>query len=250
MTQTILILGGSGEARDLAAAVAGRPGLRVISSLAGRTEAPRLPPGEVRVGGFGGALGLAAYLDAEKIDAVVDATHPFAARMGWNAWQGCAAARRPLLRLERPAWTPGAGDTWEDVADWDQAVGRLRQGSRRVLLALGRQELAPFAVLDDIWFLIRSVQAPDPMPPFAQAQVMLARGPFDHRFELELLSAHAIDTLVCKNSGGPTDAKLAAARDLGLRVVMRRRPDRPATPTVFCTAAALEWLRHPGGVRF
>ncbi len=246
MVATLLILGGTADARDLAQALAGRPGLRVITSLAGRTDAPCLPPGEVRVGGFGGAPALADYLRGVGVDAVVDATHPFAARMGRHAADACAAAGVPLLRLERPAWRTRSGDDWREVDDWLQAVAALGD-ARRVLLALGRQEVAPFAALSHVWFLIRSVHAPDPMPPFAQAQVLLARGPFTPEDECALLTRHGIDTIVCKNSGGPMDAKLAAAREMGVRVVMRRRPARPALPVAGSVAGALDWLAAVAG---
>ncbi|NFV79606.1 cobalt-precorrin-6A reductase [Magnetospirillum aberrantis] len=244
MARTILILGGTSDAHALAGRLAARVGVRVVSSLAGRTGNPRLPSGEVRIGGFGGPESLARYLEETGVDAVVDATHPFAARMGWNAAEACALAGVRLLRLERPAWQPGPGDWWRMVADWPQAVAALGD-SRRVLLALGRQELAPFAALTRVWFLIRSVEAPDPMPPFAQAQILLARGPFAEADEIELLRQNGIDTIVCKNSGGPTDGKLAAARALGLRVVMRARPARPDLPTVADPAAAEEWSLRP-----
>jgi precorrin-6A/cobalt-precorrin-6A reductase len=259
----VLILGGTGDAYQLAERVHGDHGsqgkqghqsnqshharLRVISSLAGRTANPRQPAGELRVGGFGGADGLSAYLRAEGIAAVVDATHPFAATMRWNAAAACAAAGVPLLRLERPAWVAGPGDRWIEVDDWSAAALQLRalgaSGARRVLLALGRQELAPFAALDSLHFLIRSVDAPDPLPPFKHAEVLLARGPFSHADERELLVAKRIDAIVCKNSGGTaTDAKLAAARELGITVLMRRRPQRPDSPTVDTVAAAERWL--------
>ena len=205
----VLILGGTTEGYALAAALAKLAGLRVVSSLAGRTASPRHPPGELRIGGFGGAAGLEAYLRAGRITAVIDATHPFAARMGWNAAEACAVAGVPLLRLERPAWTPAPGDRWDEVDDWDEAARLLANRSRRVLLALGRQELDPFAGLDDVWFLIRSVDAPNPMPPFAQAEVVLARGPFTLADEADLLRTRGIDTLVCKNSGGSGDRRQA-----------------------------------------
>ncbi len=242
MARTILILGGTAEAYDLARHLAARPDMRVISSLAGRTGQPRPPAGELRVGGFGGAAGLAAYLRDHAIDAVVDCTHPFAARMGWNAAQGCAAAGVPLLRLERPAWTRQDGDLWDEVEDWEQAVPLVAARARRVLLAVGRQELAPFAGLDHVWFLIRSVEVPDPMPSFAQAEVLTARGPFTVEAERAMLTARTIDTIICKNSGGPTDSKLLAARQLGVRVVIRKRPRRPDTPSAASVDAALDWL--------
>jgi len=243
MARNILILGGITEAYALARELADQPDVRVISSLAGRTENPRLPVGEVRIGGFGGPEGLATYLRDNHIDAVVDCTHPFAARMGWNAAQGCAAAGVPLLRLERPAWVAQDGDLWDDVDDWPEAVALVGAQSKRVLMAVGRQELEPFAGLDHVWFLIRSVEAPDPMPPFAQAEILLARGPFTLESERELLTARRIDTIICKNSGGPTDAKLAAARELGLRVVIKSRPRRPDTPKAASVDEALDWLR-------
>lgn len=243
MARSILILGGVTEAYALAGELAERPGMRVISSLAGRTGNPRLPVGEVRVGGFGGPQGLAAYLRDNRIDAVVDCTHPFAARMGWNAAEGCAAAGVPLLRLERPAWARQDGDWWDEVDDWSEAAVLVGAQSKRVLMAVGRQELEPFADLGHVWFLIRSVQTPDPMPPFSSAEILPARGPFTYESERALLAARDIDTIVCKNSGGPTDAKLAAARDLGVRVVMRGRPRRPDTPRAANVAEALDWLR-------
>lgn len=251
----VLILGGTTEGYALAERMAALSWVRPLSSLAGRTASPRRPAGAVRIGGFGGAEGLAAWLAAEGVAAVVDATHPFAARMGWNAAQACAVVGCPLLRLARPAWTPGPGDAWHLVDDWPQAVAVLQDlAARRVLLALGRQDLAPFAGLTSAWFLIRSVEAPDPLPPFAAAEVLCARGPFSLAEETALLRDHRIDALVCKNSGGTaTDAKLAAARALGVRVVMRNRPPRPQTETVATVAAALDWLaprlegRGPGG---
>lgn len=242
MARNLLILGGTSEAYSLADALAQRPGLRVISSLAGRTGAPRLPMGEVRIGGFGGVPGLEAYLRDTAIDAVVDCTHPFASRMGWNAAEACAAAAVPLLRLERPAWVRQDGDVWDEVDDWAKAVSLVAARSRRVLLAVGRQDVAPFAGLNEVWFLIRSVETPDPMPPFAQAEILLSRGPFSETAERDLLTAHRIDTIVCKNSGGPTDAKLAAARALGVRVVMKQRPPRPQTARAATVAEALDWL--------
>lgn len=242
MARNILILGGVTEAYALARELVEHPDVRVISSLAGRTGSPRLPVGEVRVGGFGGAAGLADYLRDNHIDAVVDCTHPFASRMGWNAADGCGRAGVPLLRLERPAWTRQDGDLWDEVDDWAQAVAVVGARSGRVLMAVGRQELEPFAGLDHVWFLIRSVEAPDPLPPFAQAEILLARGPFAPEAERDLLTTRRIDTIVCKNSGGPADAKLAAARDLGVRVVIKNRPRRPDTATAASVAEALAWL--------
>lgn len=247
-SQAVLLLGGTGEARALAAALAPYAAYRTITSLAGRTAAPRLPDGETRIGGFGGAAGLAAYLRAQVIAAVIDATHPFAATMGRHAAEACAAAGVPLLRLERPPWTPQAADRWTPVADSAGAAAAVAAMAHRVLLAVGRQELAAFAALDDIWFLIRAVERPDPLPAFRHAELLLARGPFSEAGERELLARQRIDTVVCKNSGGTASAaKLAAARALGLNVVMIARPLRPSLPTVHSVGCAVRWLQHPAG---
>ena len=240
----VLILGGTTEGYALADALAEHPDLRVVSSLAGRTDQPRRPAGEHRIGGFGGVPGLIDYLRTQQLGAVVDATHPFASAMGWNAAAACDALGLPLLRLERPAWQPQPGDDWHQVDDWPAAVAALQHtGGRRVLLAVGRQELAPFASLDAIHFLIRAVSPPRPLPAFQDARLLLARGPFTLADERALLRDERIDTIVCKNSGGEaTAAKLAAARELGVRVIMRRRPQRPPTARATDVPAALAWL--------
>jgi len=239
----VLILGGTTEGYALAEALAATGRWDSMSSLAGRTANPRPPAGAMRIGGFGGPEGLARYLTDDGITAVIDATHPFASRMGWNAAAACAATGLPLLRLERPKWAPRDGDAWTLVPDWDAAVAALRGlRAQRVLLAVGRQEVAPFAVLPEVWMLIRSVQAPDPMPPFVQSDLLLARGPFSLDSETALLRDQRIDTIVCKNSGGATDTKLSAARALGVRVVMRDRPARPDTATVPTVDATVAWL--------
>jgi precorrin-6A/cobalt-precorrin-6A reductase len=241
----VLILGGTGEGYELARALSEVPHLQVVSSLAGRTRRPRLPQGEVRIGGFGGASGLAEYIRDRGAGAVIDATHPFAATMGWHAAAAAEVAGVPLLRLERPPWCAEPADDWHEVGAWDEAADLVRRLARRVLLAIGRQEIGPFAAIATAWFLIRAVEAPDPMPAFPHAELLLARGPFDLAGERELLARHRIDTIVCKNSGGSaTEAKLIAARALGLRVVMRRRPPRPELPTVRSTEAALVWLEE------
>lgn len=241
----VLILGGTAEAAALAGRLAdGLGGMRVISSLAGRTAAPRLPPGEVRVGGFGGRAGLARYLLGENVRAVVDATHPFAVRMGWNAAAACAETGVPLLRLDRPAWTPGPRDRWTGVESWDDAAARLRHGSRRVFLAVGRQELAPFAGLDGLWFLLRFAEEVPPDPAPAAYALVADRGPFTPEGELALLRGRRIDTVVCRNSGGEAArAKLDAAAELGIGVLMLRRPDRPPLPRAGTAGEAAAWVR-------
>lgn len=240
---TILILGGTREGHALAAALVDHALFAPITSLAGRTEDPVRPPGEVRVGGFGGFTGLARYLQDTEVAAVIDATHPFAEHIGWNAATACALAGRPLLRLDRPPWRPGPDDAWTPVDTWEEAVAALRaRAARRVMLALGRQHLMAFTGLREVFFLVRSVDAPDPPPPFALSEMIQARGPFKEEEEVDLMRAHRIDTLVCRNSGGPTGAKLAAARALGIGVIMRRRPPRPPCPRAETVGQTLDWL--------
>jgi precorrin-6A/cobalt-precorrin-6A reductase len=239
---TVLVLGGTSEARALAAGLSGRPGLRVISSLAGRVRNPVLPAGEVRVGGFGGAAGLADWARSEGVDAVVDATHPFAEAMSAHAVSACAQEGLPLLRLTRPGWHPQEGDDWHDAGSLADAAAILPTLGTRVFLTTGRQGLPAFAAMDRLWFLIRCVDPPSGAMP-ANREVLLARGPYAREAEHALMRRFAINVLVTKDSGGPlTAGKLAAARDLGIPVVMVRRPE--AAPAV-CVAAvddAVSWV--------
>jgi len=238
----VLILGGTGEARQLAGRLAMRPGLRVISSLAGRVQNPALPAGEVRVGGFGGAEGLAAWLAAQQIGAVIDATHPFAATISANAAAACGQVSVPLLRIVRPPWQPGDGDDWHAARSLKEAANLLPGLGGRVFLTTGRQDLAAFASLEDIWFLIRCVDPPTgPLPP--RCEVILARGPYNAVAERDLMREHCIEVLVTKNSGGElTAGKLAAARGLGIPVVMIGRPELADGPGCACAADAENWL--------
>ncbi|MHA6795074.1 cobalt-precorrin-6A reductase [Pseudonocardia bannensis] len=241
----MLVLGGTGEGRRLATALAGRPGLRVTSSLAGRVRTPALPPGEVRIGGFGGADGLAEWLRDKQIDAVIDATHPFAARMTANAAAATARLGVPLLILRRPGWTAGPGDDWRWVGSPAEAAELLPSIGQRVFLTTGRQDLAAFAGLD-LWFLVRAVDAPEPPAP-QRMQVLLDRGPFTVDDERALLHEHRIDVLVTKDSGGDmTAAKLAAARELGIPVVIQSRPPLPSgVATVSTVGEAAQWASTP-----
>lgn len=239
----VLILGGTAEARALAAELHDA-GQAVVSSLAGRVARPRLPVGEVRIGGFGGPERLAAWLREHQIAAVVDATHPFAARISASAAQAAPAAGVPLIRLERPGWTARPGDDWHRVGTLDAAAATVdRLGARRVFLTSGRQGLPAFAGLDAPWFLIRCVDPPDAeLPP--HHEILLDRGPYRLEGERMLLDRHAIDVLVTKDSGGAhTAPKLDAARERGIPVVVVDRPPRPDVPTVTTVAAALERLR-------
>ena len=239
----LLILGGTGEALALAEGIAGDPRLAVTTSLAGRTRNPTPPPGRVRRGGFGGMEGLRTYLEAEAIDLVVDATHPFAAGMSRNAAAACAALDLPRLLLNRPPWRPAVGDNWISVPDNAAAARRLPGLARRVFLTVGRRELAAYTGLDDIWFLVRLIDPPAEPLPLAECEVILARGPFGEAEEAALFERWRIDALVTKNSGGAaTAAKLAAARRLALPVVMIERPVPPPGDTVERVEEALAWV--------
>ncbi|MBQ0825869.1 cobalt-precorrin-6A reductase [Streptomyces tagetis] len=243
MPPHVLILGGTTEARRLAAALAERPGVRVTTSLAGRVGTPAPLPGEVRVGGFGGADGLAAWLRDRRVDALVDATHPFAASITAHASAAAAATGVPAVILRRPGWRPGPGDHWHPAGSLADAAALLPALGRRIFLTTGRLGLAAFAHLDGAHFLARSVEPPEPpLPP--DTEILLARGPFDVAGETALLRAHRIDVLVTKDSGGDaTAAKLTAARALALPVVVvRRPPPPPGAHVVRDVPAALEHL--------
>jgi len=243
MATTVLVLGGTSEARALAAELALKPELRVISSLAGRVSNPALPAGEVRVGGFGGVAGLAAYARAEDVGAVVDATHPFAETISAHAVDACARAGLPLLRLARPAWAPRDGDDWHDAGSLGEAAAVLPGLGSRVFLTTGRQGLGAFAGLDRLWFLIRCVDPPDGGLLPANREVLLARGPYEREPERALMLRFGIDVLVTKNSGGPlTEGKLDAARDLSIPVVMISRPPAAAAESVTTVSDAVRWL--------
>ncbi|GAA2118521.1 cobalt-precorrin-6A reductase [Kitasatospora saccharophila] len=244
----VLILGGTGEARRLADVLVADPALRVTSSLAGRVERPRLPAGEVRIGGFGGPAGLAAWVRAHAVDAVVDATHPFAERISRNAALAAEETGVPLLALRRPSWTARDGDRWHRVPDLAAAAQALPALGSRVFLTTGRQGIAAFAHLDGLVFLARSVEAPAPPVP-ARTEVLLERGPFTLDGERALLRAHRIEVLVTKDSGSAATApKLAAARELGLPVVVVERPAAPAgVRTAPDVAGAADWLRRLRG---
>jgi len=240
----VLVLGGTTEGRALAAACADLPGVETISSLAGRTKAPLLPHGPVRVGGFGGADGLAAFLRSQRIGAVVDATHPFAATMTTNAVAATAAAGVPLLLLRRPGWTEQPGDNWHRVPSMAAAAGLVSRLGERIFLTTGRQTIGAFAGVDECWFLSRSVEPPAPPMP-TRLEVVLDRGPFTVEGERGLLTGHDIDVLVTKDSGGDAP-KLAAARDRGIPVLLIDRPPAPAAQQVTTVEAALGWLAALG----
>lgn len=241
----LLILGGTGEAAALHEALVrafADKGLEVISSLAGRTVAPRLPSGKVRRGGFGGAEGLARWLGEDAIDMIVDATHPYAARISANARVACEKAGVARVTLQRAPWEPQAGDNWIDVPDAAAAAAILPSVGRRAFLALGAGELALFRDVPGVWLMSRVAEAPDPRSP-PPGLIIVARGPFDAEAELRLLRERAIDVLVSRNSGGnATVGKIAAARELGIPVVMITRPPREPGECLSDITEVLQWV--------
>jgi precorrin-6A/cobalt-precorrin-6A reductase len=241
----VLILGGTTEANRLAAALAIDPRIDAVLSYAGRTENPTPPPISWRVGGFGGIDGLVEYLRTEKIARVVDATHPFAAQMSVHAVAACAITGIPLLALERPPWQRAAGDHWIEVDDVTAAAEALGAAPCRVFLGIGRQHLKIFAAHPQHFYLVRLVDPPRAPLPLSGAEVIVARGPFDLAGDLMMLSAHRIEIVVARNAGGDAaSAKIEAARELGLPVVMVRRPFIPAQEKVETVAEVLRWLGH------
>jgi precorrin-6A/cobalt-precorrin-6A reductase len=235
----VLLLGGTGEARALAKAL--HPHTDIISSLAGRVPDPALPVGPVHIGGFGGVDGLRRWLQDERIDAVVDATHPFAATMTAHAADVCGELEIPHLILARPAWDPGTAIVVESDAHAAQTVAQ--QGYSRIFLTTGRSGARAFAG-SDAWFLIRAVTEPDSSSLPRHHQLVLSRGPYHYDDEFTLLREHRIDALVTKNSGGEmTRAKLDAAAALDVSVVMVARPPLPAdVQTVGTVPEAAEWV--------
>jgi precorrin-6A/cobalt-precorrin-6A reductase len=241
----LLILGGSGEAADLARALAGEARYDVTLSLAGRTTDPARLPGTLRTGGFGGAEGLSRVLGEERFDLLIDATHPFAVQMKSNAIEAAHAADVPLLAIRRPAWSARDGDRWIMVENLEAAAAAIGQHPRRVFLTTGRMELAPFRETPQHLYIVRSVEAPSPqeLPPLVE--LITARGPFNVADEHALLVTHRTDVIVTKNSGGAgAAAKLDAARALSLPVIMVTRPNLPETPSVETVADALLWLQR------
>jgi precorrin-6A/cobalt-precorrin-6A reductase len=248
MGPKVLILGGTTQARELAVALATRDFTTTIS-LAGRTAVPAPQAVPVRVGGFGGAAGLADYLRAQDINFLIDATHPYAETISANAAVAAAQTSTPILGLRRPPWLAHEGDFWVAVADSEGAVRALGRKPRRVFLAVGRQELAPFSSAPQHHYFIRSVDPVEPPLDVPHAQYILARGPFTESGDRELLESLSINAIVAKNSGGDaTYAKIAAARVLGIPVFMFERPPEPAFPAVATVAEAVAWLDHAAGL--
>jgi precorrin-6A/cobalt-precorrin-6A reductase len=240
----ILLLGGTSEASQMAQALA-EAGAEATYSYAGRTERPMAQPLPTRVGGFGGADGMAEWIREHRISHVIDATHPFAARISRNAIAACAATGAELMALERAPWVAGAGDRWFHVPDIGSAVAALPDFPARVFLAIGRQNVAPFAARSQHFYLLRLVDDPLEPLPLPKAEAVIARGPFTVEGDIALLKKHRIDWVVAKNAGGSgARAKLDAARALGLPVVMIDRPALPPRPVMRCVAEVMDWLAH------
>ena len=240
----VLLLGGTTEASALAQTMA-QTAVDAVFSYAGRTDSPIEQPLPTRTGGFGGIQGLADFISAENITHVVDATHPFAAQISNNAVAACQMKNTPLIAFVRAQWVVQPGDTWLDVADTEAAVAALPTEPARIFLAIGKQTLAAFASKPQHFYLLRLVDAPDADLPLPNTQVVIDRGPFTVTGDLALLRAHAITHVIAKNAGGKgASAKLQAARQLQLPVIMIARPaiaDRPIASNV---AAVMDWLHH------
>jgi len=233
------------EARILGERLARRGGLDVTLSLAGRTALPVPHAVPVRAGGFGGAGGLADYLTANEIDVLIDATHPYASVISANAIEAARKTGVAFIALRRPPWIKVAGGRWTEVNDTAAAVGAIGAKPRRVFVALGRNDLAPFAAAPQHVYLFRSVDPIEPPLPLPQATYITARGPFSEADDRALMQAHGIEAVVAKNSGGNAAyGKIAAARVLGIEVILVRRPAASAAPAVETIDAVMEWLDH------
>jgi len=250
-SERILILGGTTEAAALARTVSDRFGnlLCVTTSLAGRTERPRAVAGRVRIGGYGGAAGLAAYLRAESIAAVVDATHPFAARISSAARLACDQVEIPRLMLRRPPWRRQIMDRWIEVRNIAAAAATVGHVGQRAWLTVGASEISEFAAVGGVHFLVRLVDRPRQPLPLQSYDLIIGRGPFTLAEERRHIERHAVDVLVCKASGGgATEAKIIAARERGLPVIIVQRPPPEPGQSVATVDAAIEWLACHCGI--
>lgn len=244
MTVRLLLLGGTTEAAELARHAHARFGRRLtlVTSLAGRLVPSQSLPGDVRVGGFGGADGLARFLREEGFDLLIDATHPFAQRISGNAALATAAVGVPRLMLVRPPWAREPGDHWLEVDDFPAAAALLPAVATRVFLTTGPGEVSAFAGLTEIFFVVRLFTAPPDPLPLARYEVIVVRPPFTVEGDRRLIRDYGIGAVVTKQSGGPTETKLAAARIEGIPVVMIRRPALPEGEQVATVGDALAWL--------
>jgi precorrin-6A/cobalt-precorrin-6A reductase len=241
----ILILGGTGNASQLAIKASAIEGIEVIFSLAGRTSQPAKINVETRIGGFGGIEGLVNYLKNNAIALIIDATHPYAAHISFNAATAAQICNIPHLMLVRPAWQPSKQDDWIEVENLQAAANLLPTLAKRVFLTIGKQELSTFAHLQDIWFLMRMIDPPTSNKLIPKGKILLAKGTFAVTEEIELLKKYQIQAIVSKNSGGEaTYAKIIAARELRLPVVMVKRPIIPESDRVTNVESVLKWLNN------
>lgn len=249
MTDRILLLGGIIEARQIAEVLAAYSDCEVTMSLAGRTQKPAPQPVPVRVGGFGGVDGLAAYLTSNRVNLLIDATHPYAARISANTAQAAAMTGVPLIAFRRPPWEPVQGDNWSVVDDAEAAVAALGKRKRSVFLGLGRQEVLPFEAAPQHRYVIRSVEPIQPPLNVPAASYILSRGPFDAVSEARLLRSQRISAIVAKNSGGPASyGKIIAARKLGIKVILLARPSLPEVATGDTVAQVCSMAVHALGL--
>jgi precorrin-6A/cobalt-precorrin-6A reductase len=239
----VLLLGGTSEASKLARLLAGRRDVECLLSFAGRTKTPLAPPVPFRIGGFGGIDGLCAFLAGQEIDLLVDATHPFAEQMSRNAAAAAERAKIPLVVVSRPPWPQEPGDRWIEVGDMAEAARAIGVTPRRVFLTIGRLQLAAFEVAPQHSYLIRTIEIAEVAPNLPSFQLISGLGPFSQDDEDKLLRAARIDVIVTKNSGGDaTRAKILAARNLGLPVVMVQRPRQPGNGAFHDPAEALDFI--------
>ena len=244
----LLILGGTTEASSLVRRIAERTDLQPVLSFAGRTQSPVAPPIPFRVGGFGGVAGLEAYLAEHGIRAVIDATHPFAAQMSRNAAAACGRLGVPLAVFTRPAWRRQEGDRWTGVADMGAAARALGEQPRRVFLTIGGLQLAAFAEAPQHHYIVRTIDPPDAVRLLPSHRLILARGPFSLVDEIAVMRDEQVDALVTKNSGGAaTEAKLSAARALGIEMIVVERPQAGAVPVYETLDGILAWIEAHRG---
>ena len=244
----VLILGGTGDTAELSVKINNITEIEAIASLAGRTREPVVPVGNIRVGGFGGATGLVEYLQNQKIDVLIDATHPFANHISWNAAAAATKVGIPRLLVNRPPWEKEPGDIWIEVENNTEAAAVLENQvlgneAQRVFLTIGRQEISVFSCLQEMWFLMRMIDPPAADVVIPTGLMLLDRGPFTLEDEREILTKYNIDTIVSKNSGGnATYPKIIAAREMGIKVVMVKRPALPPGEQVADVESAVKWL--------
>ena len=245
---TVLILGGTSEAYELAEKLVlevGGQGFRILTSLRGSTQKPRLPKGDHRIGGFGGVDGLKNFLREEEVSHVIDATHPFAEQISRNAVHACRSSQLPLIRLERPSWEPVSEDNWILKPDLKSAAEWLRNHPQRVLLTTGHRDLDVFRDAHESFFLIRTIEPVSLPEGFPDAENLIARGPFSMDEEIALMRSWKISLLLCKNSGGEASfAKLLAARELSIPVLMMKRPELPEVSQTESIDEVVKWLAN------